>query len=191
MQVAPFSQSLSSQSSMLVWQVGPSKPSGHVQLQQHAALITSSPRALHEINMISIHGCTGSKARPPHLYTPSSSSFTWQVPPLAHGLLTQAFRAVSQFLPWDGEQRRCSLFAMKYADLKTALHKQALTLNPGGQLHLYISTRSLWQMPWFRQGLDRQGLHLASTAVSTSPMGKCQTDEIELHFDTSATSGGM
>lgn len=27
-------------------------------------------------------------------------------------------------------------------------------------------------MPWFRQGLDRQGLHLASTVVSTSPMEK-------------------
>lgn len=40
MQVAPFSQSLSSQSSMLVWQVGPSKPSGHVQLQQHTTRST-------------------------------------------------------------------------------------------------------------------------------------------------------
>lgn len=36
MQVAPFSQSLSSQSSVLILQVGPSKPSAQVQLQHHA-----------------------------------------------------------------------------------------------------------------------------------------------------------
>lgn len=36
MQVAPFSQSWSSQSSVLLWQAGPSKPSGHLQLRWRA-----------------------------------------------------------------------------------------------------------------------------------------------------------
>lgn len=42
-----------------------------------------------------------SKALLPYLYSPSSSSLTWHVPPLTHGLLTQAFKVASQFFPWD------------------------------------------------------------------------------------------
>lgn len=52
----------------------------------------------------------------PHLYSPPSSTGSWQVPPLAHGLLTQAFSAVSQFLPWDTErQRRLSIRRRHFA----------------------------------------------------------------------------
>lgn len=33
-------------------------------------------------------------------------------------------------------------------------------------------------MPWLRQGLDRQGLHLANTAVSTSPEEKADKNQL-------------
>lgn len=113
MQVAPFSHSLSSQSSELIWQVGPSKPSGHAQLwhtciRQHAKFFMRSIR----FKLC----CNDSKVHLSYLYNPSSSSSTWHVPPLAHGLLTQAFRAVSQFLPWDGEQIQCSVLSNKFND---------------------------------------------------------------------------
>lgn len=59
---------------------------------------------------------SGFAARLPHRYSASSSSVTWQVPPLAHGLLTQPFRAVSQFLPYNRKfgltQISCSKFSL-------------------------------------------------------------------------------
>lgn len=85
---------------MLVWQVGPSKPRGQVQLwNKHVwctvcccSLLSSLP---HHFTKVTLKSCLS------HLYSPSSSSFNWQVPPFEQGLLTQAFSAVSQFLPWE------------------------------------------------------------------------------------------
>lgn len=77
--------------------VGVGLASGALEAQRTLAAAVACNRHMQLFS--ELYGLGDSKARLAHMYSPSSSSSTRQVPPLAQGLLTQAFSAVSQFLP--------------------------------------------------------------------------------------------